>query len=87
MKKNKLKQIIKESLLENGYSNYYPGKKTPGLTTDVLNKILLKIAQGPKEKYEGNPENGNKILDTANQDDIDNILNGEYTEGMEELTK
>ena len=72
-----LKEIIKESLIEGGYSKYYPGGKTPGLTTDVLNKILLKIAQGKEEKYEGDPERGNKILDTTDQDNIDRIIRGE----------
>ena len=80
MKKSQLKKIIKESLLEGGYSNRYPGGKTPGLTTDVLNKILLRIAQGKgteEEKYEGDPERGNKILDTADQENVDRILRGE----------
>jgi hypothetical protein len=86
MKKSKLKEIIKESLIEGGYSKYYPGGKTPGLTSDVLNKILTKIAQGKEEKYEGDPERGNKILDTADQENIDRILRGDDEVGrMQEL--
>lgn len=89
MKKNQLKSLIKESLLEGGYSNYYPGGKTPGLSTDVLNKILLRIAQGKgtEESYEGDPDKGNKILDTANQDNVDKILRGEdpHISRMQEL--
>jgi hypothetical protein len=80
MKKSQLKEIIKESLLEGGYSRFYPGGKTPGLSSDVLNKILLRIAQGKgteEEKYEGDPERGNKILDTADQENVDRILRGE----------
>lgn len=80
MKKHQLKKIIKESLQENGYSRFYPGGKTPGLTTDVMNKILLRIAQGKgteEEPYEGDPERGNKILDTADQENVDRILRGE----------
>jgi hypothetical protein len=35
------KYKIKE---EEGHSKYYPGGKTPGLTTDVMNQILKKLA-------------------------------------------
>jgi hypothetical protein len=35
------KYKIKE---EEGHSKYYPGGKTPGLTTDVMNQILKKMA-------------------------------------------
>lgn len=90
MKKSQLKTLIKEALLEGGYSNYYPGGKTPGLSSDVLNKILLRIAQGKRtedEPYEGDPERGNKILDTADQENVDRILRGEEPEvdRMQEL--
>jgi len=90
MKKSQLKTLIKEALLEGGYSNFYPGGKTPGLSSDVLNKILLRIAQGKRtedEPYEGDPERGNKILDTADQENVDRILRGEEPEvdRMQEL--
>jgi hypothetical protein len=77
MKKSELKGIIRETLLETGYSTRYPGGKTPGLTTDVLNKILTRIANEENsnelEKYKEDPIRGNKILDKANQDNIDRI--------------
>ena len=40
------KYKIKE---EEGHSKYYPGGKTPGLTTDVMNQILKKLAKGNDE--------------------------------------
>lgn len=77
MKKSKLKQLVKEILLETkGYSKYYPGGKTPGLTSKTLNQILLNIAKS-EEPYEGDPDKGNKVLDTANQDNVDRITRGE----------
>lgn len=80
MKKNKLKEIIKEVLLEEkGYSKYIPGGKTDGLTSKTLNQILLNIAKS-EEPYEGDPERGNKILDTADQENVDRILRGEEPE-------
>lgn len=83
MKKNRLKEIIKEVLLEEkGYSKYIPGGKTDGLTQDTLEQILLNIANEEEieEKYEGDPERGNKILDTADQENVDRILRGEEPE-------
>lgn len=87
MKKSELKQLVKEILLETkGYSKYYPGGKTPGLTSKTLNQILLNIAKS-EEPYEGDPDKGNKILDTANQDNVDKILRGEdpHISRMQEL--
>ena len=50
MKKNRLKEIIKEVLLEEkGYSKYIPGGKTDGLTQDTLEQILLNIANELKK--------------------------------------
>ena len=43
------KYKIKE---EEGSSKYYPGGKTPGLTTSVMNQILKKIAKGNDEDKE-----------------------------------
>ncbi len=87
MKKSELKQLVKEILLETkGYSKYYPGGKTPGLTSKTLNQILLNIAKS-EEPYEGDPDKGNKVLDTANQDNVDKILRGEdpHVSRMQEL--
>jgi hypothetical protein len=91
MKKTRLKEIIKEVLLEEkGYSKYAPGGTTSGLTQDTLEQILLKIAkQGEdmEEKYEGDPERGNKILDKADPENVARILRGEKPEvdRMQEL--
>jgi hypothetical protein len=50
MNKTELKQVIKEVLNEEaGHSKYIEGGKTPGLTQDVLNKILLKLAKEGEE--------------------------------------
>jgi hypothetical protein len=38
----------KETKDETGHSKYYPGGKTPGLTTDVLNTILTNMGKGMK---------------------------------------
>lgn len=72
MKKSKLVQIIKEEL--RGYSKYLG--KTKGGTSDEFMQILTKIAKG-EDKYEGDPEKGNKILDKANPENVDRILRGE----------
>jgi hypothetical protein len=37
---------------EEGHSKYYPGGKTPGLTTSVMNKILKNIAKGDDKDKE-----------------------------------
>jgi len=91
MKKSRIKQIVREVLTEEkGYSKYVDGGKTDGLTQDTLEKILLKIArQGEEieeEKYEGDPERGNKILDTADPENVARILRGEdEVDRMQEL--
>jgi hypothetical protein len=57
------KYKIKE---EEGHSKYYPGGKTPGLTTSVMNKILKNIADsGDKDK-----EVKNKLKEETNPTDI-----------------
>lgn len=85
MKRSQIKNIIIELIKEEkGYSKYHDGP-TSGLTTDTLNKILLRIAKEGEdtteeeidEKYEGDPENGNRVLDRASQEDIDKLLNDE----------
>lgn len=74
MKKSELRHIIKEEL--QGYSKYLG--KTKGGTSDEFMQILTKIAKsGQDTPYGGDPENGNKVLDRANQANIDRITRGE----------
>lgn len=74
MKKSQLVELIKEEL--QGYSKYLG--KTKGGTSDEFMRILTKIAKGEDgEKYQGDAERGNAILDKANQDNVDRITRGE----------
>lgn len=74
MKRSQLVSIIKEEL--RGYSKYLG--KTKGGTPDEFMQILTKIAKGEDEKYQGDPDKGNEVLNRADQKDIDAILNGTY---------
>ena len=74
MKRSQLVSIIKEEL--RGYSKYLG--KTKGGTPDEFMQILTKIAKGEDEKYVGDPDKGNEVLNRADQKDIDAILNGTY---------
>lgn len=40
-----------------GYSKYYPGGKTPGLTSDVLNTILTNMGKEGSDEKEEKPKN------------------------------
>lgn len=73
MKKSQLAELIREEL--RGYSKYIG--KTKGGTPDEFMQILTKIAKGEDEKYEGDPEKGNAILDKANPGNVDRITRGE----------
>lgn len=73
MKRSQLVDIIKEEL--QGYSKYIG--KTKGGTPDEFMQILTKIAKGDDEKYQGDPQRGNAILDKANPDNVDRITRGE----------
>ena len=73
MKRSQLVNIIKEEL--QGYSKYIG--KTKGGTPDEFMQILTKIAKGEDEKYEGDPQRGNAILDKANPDNVARITRGE----------
>lgn len=84
MNKSKLRQLVKEAM---GYSKHTPGGTTKGGTTDDFRNILTVIAKGDQEEYEGDPVRGNKILDTANPDNVNRITRGEkpiYKEGSEQ---
>ena len=73
MKRSQLVNIIKEEL--QGYSKYIG--KTKGGTPDEFMQILTAIANGEDEKYQGDPQRGNAILDKANPDNVARITRGE----------
>ncbi len=73
MKRSQLVNIIKEEF--EGYSKYIG--KTKGGTPDEFMRILTAIAKGEDEKYQGDPQRGNAILDKANPDNVDRITRGE----------
>lgn len=79
MTKSELKNIITEVLKEElqGYSKYIG--KTKGGTSDEFMRILTKIAKmdDEEEKYQGDPEKGNAILDKANPENVAKIMKGE----------
>jgi hypothetical protein len=74
MKKSQLVKLVREQL--QGYSKYIG--KTKGGTPDEFMQILTAIAKGTdQEKYEGDAERGNAILDKANPDNVTRITRGE----------
>lgn len=78
MARNKLAKIFKIELDEEvGYSKYAPGGTTKGGTTKDFMNILTKIAKGKADKYQGDPQRGNKILDKANPENVARISRGE----------
>ena len=79
MKKSRIKQIIKEVLLEEkGYSKYIPGGETSGLDKKTLDNILLRIAKGERpSEEEHSVARGNRILDKADPENVDRITRGE----------
>jgi hypothetical protein len=85
MKKSQLVQIIKEEM--RGYSSQIG--KTKGGTSDEFMQILTKIAKGGEDRYEGDPDRGNKILDKANPENVARITRGEKPvyEGEEKQEK
>ena len=72
MKKSQLRQLIQEEL--RGWSPQIG--KTKGGTSNEFMQILTKIAKG-EDKYEGDAERGNKVLDKANPDNVARITRGE----------
>jgi len=54
MERSELKEVIRETILTEieGYSKYYPGGKTPGLTKNVMDTILMNIAKGTNKPEE-----------------------------------
>ena len=72
-----------------GYSDYYPGGKTPGLTTDVLNTILTKIAKrglDDMEDEEDRPKNRfrtPKKKETKEQDEVTEKWSEKYKKSID----
>jgi hypothetical protein len=72
-----------------GYSDYYPGGKTPGLTTDVLNTILTKIAKrglDDMEDEEERPKNRfrtPKKKETKEQDEVTEKWSEKYKKSID----
>lgn len=67
MKRSQLRELILKEIT--GYSKYAPGGTTKGGTTDDFRTILTAIAKGrpeEDEKYQGDPQRGNDILDRGN---------------------
>lgn len=70
MKRSELKELIKDIVLAEvegytgpkGKSNYYDGE-TPGLTTKVMNTILMNLAKSAKDI-----DNGEEDEDSNNED-------------------
>jgi hypothetical protein len=72
-----------------GYSDYYPGGKTPGLTTDVLNTILTKIAKrglDDNEDEKDRPKNRfrtPKKKETKEQDEVTEKWSEKYKKSID----
>jgi hypothetical protein len=72
-----------------GHSNYYPGGKTPGLTTDVLNTILTNIGKkglDDKEDEEDRPKNKfrtPKKKETKEQDEVTEKWSEKYKKSID----
>jgi hypothetical protein len=80
------KKDVKEA---EGYSDYYPGGKTPGLTTDVLNTILTNIGKRglkDKEDEEDRPKNRfrtPKKKETKEQDEVTEKWSEKYKKSID----
>jgi hypothetical protein len=80
------KKDVKEA---EGYSDYYPGGKTPGLTADVLNTILTNIAKkglDDKEDEEDRPKNRfrtPKKKETKEQDEVTEKWSEKYKKSID----
>jgi len=80
------KKDVKEA---EGHSNYYPGGKTPGLTTDVLNTILTNIGKRgleDKEDEEDRPKNRfrtPKKKETKEQDEVTEKWSEKYKKSID----
>jgi hypothetical protein len=71
IKKRKWSRPGKDTNIEEaeGYSDFYPGGKTPGLTTDVLNTILTNIGKkGLEDKEDRNEKPKNKFRNSKKKE-------------------
>ena len=71
---------------EEGHSNYYPGGKTPGLTTDVLNTILTNIVKKGLDDNEETPKNTyrkSKKKETKEQDEVTEKWSEKYKKSID----
>lgn len=69
-----------------GHSKYYPGGKTPGLTSDVLNTILTNIAKKGLEDNEESPKNKfrtPKKKETKEQDEVTEKWSEKYKKSID----
>ena len=81
MKRSQLAEIIRE--IVGGYEPDGKGnlvRHSDRFDSTKLSAILKRIVNkdSKKEKYEGDPDKGNEVLNRADQKDIDAILNGTY---------
>lgn len=80
-----LHQKKKDVQEEEGFSNYYEGGKTPGLTSDVLNKILTNIAKMGMEDDKEIPKNKfrtPKKKETKEQDEVNEKWSEKYKKSI-----
>jgi hypothetical protein len=72
---------------EEGHSKYYPGGKTPGLTTSVMNTILKKIADSGDEDKEKDIKESLTAGFPFKKTSGENFEKIEITEPMDDSTK
>ena len=69
-----------------GYSKYYPGGKTPGLTSDVLNTILTNMAKKGMDDKGETPKNEFKKFkkkETKKQDEVTEKWSEKYKKSID----
>ena len=71
---------------DEGYSKYYPGGKTPGLTSDVLNTILTNMGKKGMEDKREMPKNEFKKFkkkETKEQDEVTEKWSEKYKKSID----
>ena len=83
----KLLHAKKKDVTEDeGYSKYYPGGKTPGLTSDVLNTILTNMGKKGMDDKREMPKNEFKKLkkkETKEQDEVTEKWSEKYKKSID----